>query len=229
MRTQTVARKRGRERDSDAARTAILSAAREEFAAHGFSGARIDDIARAAGYNKALIFHYFGDKLGLYRTLMSHTKERMFGRFNALYEDVFRQEDDMVSADRVRYFTAECVRAVFDYYAAHPQIARIFAWEAAEGWRTYISCSPHAPSSWATRVLDLAQRWQAAGIARKDLDPVLLHTTLTSLPMFHLVSLPRYQTIYPDTDFTSPEALAHAREQLTELVLRGILTQPEEA
>lgn len=229
MDTRTIVRKRGRERDSEAARAAILGAAREEFATHGFSGARIDDIARASGYNKALIFHYFGDKLGLYRTLMSQTKERMFARFNALYEDVFRQEDDIVSADRVRYFTAECVRVVFDYYAAHPQIARILAWEAAEGWQTYISCSPQVPGGWAARVLDLAQRWQAAGIARKDLDPVLLHATMMSLPLFHLISLPRYQTIYPDTDFTSPEALAHAREQLTELVLRGILTQPEEA
>lgn len=40
-----------RERAADIARRAILDAAEEAFAAHGFAGARIDAIARASGYN----------------------------------------------------------------------------------------------------------------------------------------------------------------------------------
>ena len=59
-----------RERESLAAREAILRAAEEIFARDGFDGARVDAIAETAGYNKALIFHYFGDKLGLYREIV---------------------------------------------------------------------------------------------------------------------------------------------------------------
>lgn len=47
----------------------ILDAATEEFAAHGFAGARVDAIARSAGCNKQLIYHYFGNKSGLYEAV----------------------------------------------------------------------------------------------------------------------------------------------------------------
>src|SRR5258705_13958891 len=71
-------RRRGRERDAEAARADILSAAEEVFAQRGFSGARVDEIAAASGYNKALIFRYFGDKLGLYQTLFGSMKKQNF-------------------------------------------------------------------------------------------------------------------------------------------------------
>jgi AcrR family transcriptional regulator len=37
-------------------RTALLAAAAAEFAAHGFAGASVDDIARRARVNKAMIY-----------------------------------------------------------------------------------------------------------------------------------------------------------------------------
>src|SRR5262245_59170534 len=48
-----------RGRDAESARRAILAAAEEAFATSGFDGARVDAIAEASGYNKALLFHYF--------------------------------------------------------------------------------------------------------------------------------------------------------------------------
>jgi AcrR family transcriptional regulator len=43
----------------------ILDAAAAEFAEHGFAGSRVDRIARLAGCNKQLLYHYFGSKEGL--------------------------------------------------------------------------------------------------------------------------------------------------------------------
>ena len=40
----------------------ILKAAEEIFAEEGFDGARVDDIAKRAGVNKALIYYYFKSK-----------------------------------------------------------------------------------------------------------------------------------------------------------------------
>ena len=37
------------------------------FAARGFDGVSVDDIARDAGVNKAMIYYHFADKLALYR------------------------------------------------------------------------------------------------------------------------------------------------------------------
>ena len=56
--------------DAEGAREAILNAGEEVFAEHGFDGARIDAIAKSSGYNKSLIFQYFGDKLGLYAAVI---------------------------------------------------------------------------------------------------------------------------------------------------------------
>jgi TetR/AcrR family transcriptional regulator len=58
-----------RQRDAERSRRCLLAAALDEFAAKGYAGARVQDIARRAGVNKQLISYYFGGKAGLYREL----------------------------------------------------------------------------------------------------------------------------------------------------------------
>src|SRR5215210_2183249 len=61
----TTATRRGPGRPADDGadrRQAILDAAREQFAAHGYSGASVRGIARQAGVDAALVHHYFGTK-----------------------------------------------------------------------------------------------------------------------------------------------------------------------
>jgi TetR/AcrR family transcriptional regulator len=214
----------GRERDAETTRDAILGAAEEIFARDGFSGARVDDIARQAGYNKALIFHYFDDKLGLYRALMLRTKQHLFARFAETFEHIFAGDGEHVTAERVRTLAGEYLGTLFDFGVEHPQAVRILAWEAAEGWQTFASCAPTLPESWSERALALVERARAAGIVRNELDPRLLFTTLISLPLIHMASLPRFAAIFPGADFTSPAAIAHARQQITDLLLCGILS-----
>src|SRR5262249_20635865 len=51
-------------------RDAILAAALEEFSAHGFEAARLDDVARRAGIAKGTIYLYFSDKEALFQALV---------------------------------------------------------------------------------------------------------------------------------------------------------------
>lgn len=51
-------------------RDAILAAALEEFAARGFEGARLDDVARRAGVAKGTIYLHFRDKEELFQELV---------------------------------------------------------------------------------------------------------------------------------------------------------------
>src|SRR5216683_1657146 len=69
--------KRGRTHDAEGAREAILNAAEVVFSEHGFDGARIDAIAAESGYNKSLIFQYFGDKLNLYAEVVKRADREM--------------------------------------------------------------------------------------------------------------------------------------------------------
>jgi TetR/AcrR family transcriptional regulator len=56
--------------DDPEARAKILAAAEELFAARGFAGTTVRDIAQSAGVNPAMIHYYFGNKEGLYRAII---------------------------------------------------------------------------------------------------------------------------------------------------------------
>jgi AcrR family transcriptional regulator len=51
-------------------RDAVFAAAAELFSARGFDGVIVDDIARLAGVNKAMIYYHFAGKLVLYREVV---------------------------------------------------------------------------------------------------------------------------------------------------------------
>jgi TetR/AcrR family transcriptional regulator len=53
----------------------IIHAAEALFAQKGFEGARVDEIARQAGVNKALIYYYFKSKEEILHALMHHAIE----------------------------------------------------------------------------------------------------------------------------------------------------------
>src|SRR6266700_5339811 len=57
-------------RDQERTSASILAAAITEFTAKGYAGARIDAIALRSGANKRMIYHYFGDKEGLYLAVL---------------------------------------------------------------------------------------------------------------------------------------------------------------
>ncbi len=68
--------RRRKPRDSAATSASILAAATKEFAAYGFGGGRVDRISERAGVNKRMIYHYYGDKRGLYLAVLEQAYHR---------------------------------------------------------------------------------------------------------------------------------------------------------
>ena len=58
----------------------ILAVAVDEFAARGYAGASMIDIARRAGISKPLVYQYFGSKDGLYLTCLHDVAGRLLAR-----------------------------------------------------------------------------------------------------------------------------------------------------
>ena len=58
-------------------RDAVFDSAATLFAKGGFDGVSVDDIARDAGVNKAMIYYHFADKLALYRAVLADGLSRM--------------------------------------------------------------------------------------------------------------------------------------------------------
>ena len=58
-------------------RDAVFDSAATQFAKGGFDGVSVDDVARDAGVNKAMIYYHFADKLALYRAVLADGLSRM--------------------------------------------------------------------------------------------------------------------------------------------------------
>jgi AcrR family transcriptional regulator len=106
-------------RDPEETKRRIFDAAKVEFAEHGIAGARIDRIAAAAKANKQLIYAYFGNKRVLFELVASHNVAR------------FVDEVPFDPADLPGY-----AAGTFDFYTAHPEVAKIGAWHALEPGET---------------------------------------------------------------------------------------------
>lgn len=65
--------------DDGSARIKILLAARQEFIVSGLKGARMQQIADRAGFNKALLHYHFGDKESLYSATVQSVLETIKG------------------------------------------------------------------------------------------------------------------------------------------------------
>lgn len=217
-----------RDREAPVAREAILRAAEEIFARDGFDGARVDAIAEASGYNKALIFHYFGDKLGLYREIVCMRRDESESQRTKMLLAAAGDDTAPTDAAHVRGFIETMVRWHFDHLVAHPHQRRILAWEAAEGWGTLIEAKRGGGQLcplWVGPVVGFIRRAQAAGIIRPEIDPYMAMAHVKGMVLIHLLSLPHYDALF-GVDFSSPAALERAREQLVAFAVHAMMTSP---
>jgi len=150
-------------RDPERAREAILAAARTEFARHGPAGARVDRIAAAAGFNKRMIYHYFGSKDGLWSALLAEP-----------LVDVPLLGDGPGLLDVLQH-TAQRL-------AAEPEAARLLVWEAL-GEAPVADADGSRRMRWSGRVDEVLQA-QRDGRLAAGIDAAQLATALTALVLF---------------------------------------------
>jgi TetR/AcrR family transcriptional regulator len=222
---EKTGKRRGRTHDAQHAREAILEAAEEVFSTHGFDGARIDAIAKAAGYNKSLIFQYFGDKLGLYNEMIRRA-DKDTNEIQAKIISTLLEDEDVFHTSDFEELLRNFLRGYFDYMVQHPRISRIFMWELAEGWQTYAKIVSERDRQDIETFKPLADKVRRAGLLRSDFDPLAQIILVEFLFPSYLAILPLLQVLMEGEDFVSPESLAKAKEFLIEFVTNGLLSIP---
>ena len=226
-------RKRGRERvyDAQSTRETILSAAETLFSERGFDGTSVDAIASQAGYNKSLLFQYFGDKLGLYSQVLKRSDQEMGALMERTYASVssrLADESAILQAEEFRALLVTMVRSIFDYLLEHPRLVRVLTWEMAAGWQTFAQiASQFAPEDRA-QALPLFERAREAGLLRSDFVPTIQFMMLVPWCQIYLGYLPLYQRLLPDEELASARRLADAREYLVDFVVSGMMKHLEE-
>ncbi|WP_243360966.1 TetR/AcrR family transcriptional regulator [Fundidesulfovibrio terrae] len=151
---------------------AILDAAATVFAEHGFAGARVEAIAKAAGINKAMLYYRVGDKARLYELVVM----RQFDRLATAVEQV--DASDGAALEKLKGI----LNAVAGLFAKDPRLPRIMAWELASQGK---SMPPQVLSQWS-RII----RTVAGLVARTGLDPVLTHFSLVGPLVFTSLTEP---------------------------------------
>jgi AcrR family transcriptional regulator len=219
-------RRRGRAHNAEGAREAILNAAEIVFAEHGFDGARVDAIAETAGYNKSLLFQYFGDKLGLYEAVTRRADKEITELEMRILAPLIEDETIASDARRFKAFLETLIGGLFDYLLDHPRLTRIILWEQAEGWQTYAKFISRADVEDVDQFRVLFQKAHRAGLLRSDLDPIVQLTIAEQMCWSYLSTIPLYQILLAEEDLSSAAALARIREYIVTFVVRGIMVDP---
>ena len=219
--------RRGRVHDAEGARQAILNAAEEVFATHGFDGARIDAIAASAGYNKSLIFQYFGNKLALYAEVIRRADDQTRGPQTQVLAAMLGDETTF-TADRLKPLFKTYLSAYFDFLLEHPRFVRMLLWEMAEGWQTYLKVLTQRDVEDVDHFLPILQKIQGLGLLRSDFRPMAQFVLAEFLFPCYLTMLPLYQALLPGEVISSSAELAHARDFIVEFVLHGMVIDESE-
>ena len=207
-------------------RAALLAAAEALFAEHGFEGARVDDIAERAGHNKALIFRYFGNKLGLYAAVLQRADVEFGALLKRLFVPLLADPALTTEAGRFRSFLEATFGTIFDYMVAHPQFTRMINWEQAAAWRTFAGLASQFEPAEFAQLSGLFRQAQAAGLLRPDLDAVQAVLLAQQLCWSAPNSLPLYQLFRAGRRVSKARALAHLRAQVIALSVNGMLLDP---
>lgn len=215
--------RRARTYDAAATRAAILRAAETVFADHGFEGARVDSIAAEAGYNKSLIFQYFGDKLSLYTQVLKQIDEEANTLRAQVFAPLLANEHLATDAQQLRAFFEAAFQAVFTHLLEHPRFLRILLWEMAEGWRTYTRIQPQFQIEHVEQLELLFQTAQQAGLIRSAFSPLIQLTMALQTCQCYLACLPLFQALLPNDNLASAAALAEARQHIVTVIVAGIL------
>jgi AcrR family transcriptional regulator len=175
-------------RQPDVTRRNILDAALVEFAAKGLAGARVDEIAARSGSNKRMIYEYFGNKEGLWLTVLENAYTRMREEEHAI--DVAR----MKPAEGMRYL----MEFNFKFCSRNPEFIALLNAENLHK-ASYLKDSKKIRELYTPLLVvitDLLQRGQKDGVFRKGVDPVELYTTIAALGFFYFSNIHTLSTIF---------------------------------
>jgi AcrR family transcriptional regulator len=147
--------------DATNARESILDAAESRFAALGFDGTTIKQIAGAVSVNTALLYYYFADKEALYAAVI----ERLLGRLGAEMSSTLAAAAS--PDDAIRAFAA----AQGKVFAANPRMIKIIGRELIDHEASHAQAPIRqlAATTFA-RLHAMVSAGQKAGLFRRDID-----------------------------------------------------------
>ena len=187
----------------------ILAAALREFAAKGFAGARVAVIARQARLNKRMLYHYFGNKEGLFREVLRR-------KIQERAEWMAAAPDDPIES-LPHWFALAC---------RDTEWVRLLEWEALQWKDRAVIDEAHRSESFARAVARI-QRRQAEGFLARDFDAAQLLLSLMALAAYP-VAFPQLARLATGHSVSDPK-FQEQRTRFLQLFAAAFRAKPGEA
>jgi AcrR family transcriptional regulator len=202
-------RPRGKPRDADATRDAILTAASQEFAEKGLYGARVEEIASRTSTSKHMIYYYFGSKDGLYAAVL----QRVYAGFRSVEDETALEIADPIEA------LANLVGSSFDSHIDDPARVRIIMSENLDRGRFARTIDHSAQRNLVVQTLGrILERGEALGVIRKGIDPIQLHMSISALAFYYVSNAYTFSQVFA-FDMTNDENRELRRAEVIETML----------
>lgn len=201
---------------TESTRSLLLRAARAAFAEGGLEGARVDDIARRAGINKQLVYHYFGSKDGLYTAVLEE-----------VYHEIREQEAELaLDALPAEEAMRKLIQFSFDYLEKSPDFVRILADENAHQGR-HLQGS-HLVEEMNRPIIELMratlERGVDEGVFRRGLDPLHIYLSIAGMSFFYFANIHTLSRAF-DRTLGTPAAIEERRAHIVDFALNALRTR----
>ncbi len=191
----------------------ILSAAEEIFSQKGLYGARIDEIAEAAGCNKRMIYAHFGSKEGLYTAVL-----------DSVYSKLSITEEQLLAKDLTPDATVRLyIKLLFNFLKDNPTFIKMVMWENLNEAKYMRLSNASTIKNASVKVLQkvLAQGIKE-GIFKENIN---IREIIISINMFCFSCFSNVYTMTDimNIDFFNPEELELRLASVTDMILNYIL------
>jgi TetR/AcrR family transcriptional regulator len=201
---------------SIANRESILKVARDEFAARGFAATRVETLARKARVNKALLYYYFGSKLGLYRQVVRDGIDRFATRMRAVAEAPLSAEEKL----------RRWINALAEHMTDEPTMPLTMLREVADGGVHLDLDALRELTTIIPLVHGLIRQGQREGVFG-DADPIALHFVLLGSTILFTANAPIRRRIRQLGLAQPPLELAPFVNHLQQVALRSLRKDPD--
>src|SRR6476619_4545333 len=201
------------QRDPEGMRLRILEAAKQEFAAPGIAGARVDRIAAQAGANKRMLYYHVGNKEDLYLEVLEGAYEKIRAEERGLD---LEHLDPPAAIERLIDFT-------WNYFLRNPEFLALLNTEnltKARHLKRSTKVKPmHSPSVEMIRAV--VRRGVESGDFRVAVDPVQLYISIAGLCFFYLSNSATLGVMF-GRDLLTKEAKDERLAHMVALVLAAL-------
>lgn len=213
---ETRKARRSPQTDATPTRDRLIQAATDAFARSGYQGARVDNIAKRAGINKQLVYHYFGSKDALYAAVLENAYLKFRGDDRMIRASIDEPDPELALKKLATY--------LFSRTASNDTFQRLIQDLNVQSNRRHLKSLTGVQQAYSRliqAVTDILDRGVKCGRFRSGIDPREFYVSLAGVYSVRISNAATLSHVL-GVDLNSKDGARRSQEAAFDLLLRGI-------